>query len=146
MITRLIDGLHYVHPSDYEIKRQEVLDQSERIAELEVALDHATGQASVAAKDAEIVEMEALFDLQQTRMEEATVAWRAAHPGNDTTLPDLGELLKWLLARIAELEAALDRAEHHMKYAISEIVSPEWLIDDIKGAIEDVRRLRGEGE
>jgi hypothetical protein len=38
MITRLIDGLHYVHPSDYEIKRQEVLDQSERIAKLEAAL------------------------------------------------------------------------------------------------------------
>lgn len=42
---------------------------------------------------------EALFDLQWTRMREATKAWQKAHPGNDLVWPDLGELLTWLLSQ-----------------------------------------------
>jgi hypothetical protein len=45
-------------------------------------------------------ELNRLFRLQQTRMHEATAAWRKANPGNELVLPDLGDLLTWLLAQI----------------------------------------------
>lgn len=43
--------------------------------------------------------LERLFELQRRRMLEATLAWRAAHPGNELVSPDLGALLAWLLKR-----------------------------------------------
>jgi len=51
-----------------------------------------------------IAELEALFDLQQTRMAEATRMWQEAM-GKQDVLPDLGDLLAWLMARSVELEA-----------------------------------------
>lgn len=42
-----------------------------------------------------------LFDLQQRRMSIAEAEWHKEHPGKDTVLPDLGELLSWLLSRHA---------------------------------------------
>lgn len=54
-----------------------------------------------------IEEYEGLFALQQRRMQEATTAWRRAHPGNDLVQPDLGSLLTWLLGRIEELKTRL---------------------------------------
>lgn len=49
--------------------------------------------------EAELREHTRLFELQHKRMSEATMAWRAAHPGNDHVFPDLGVLLSWLLAQ-----------------------------------------------
>lgn len=59
------------------------------------ALDFAvrTIKAEEAAK-----ELQALFDLQQTRYGEATKMWRDAHPGNDLVMPDLGALLEWMMS------------------------------------------------
>jgi len=51
-----------------------------------------------------IAELEALFALQQTRMAEATRMWQEA-TGKQDVLPDLGDLLAWLMARPAALEA-----------------------------------------
>jgi hypothetical protein len=49
---------------------------------------------------AEIADHRALFDLQWTRMGKATELWRQEDPGaRDLILPDLGELLDWLIAR-----------------------------------------------
>lgn len=52
----------------------------------------------------ELDELNALFDLQRTRMNEATAAWREAHPGKELVSPDLGGLLEWLLAEIERLK------------------------------------------
>ena len=57
-------------------------------------------QQTVAELQGQVGELESLFDLQQTRMGEATALWREHHPGNELVLPDLGNLLSWLLARI----------------------------------------------
>jgi len=51
-----------------------------------------------------IAELEALFALQQTRMAEATEAWHKA-TGKHDVLPDLGDLLAWLMTRSAAMEA-----------------------------------------
>lgn len=42
-------------------------------------------------------ELERVFELQQTRMGKATKMWRKAHPGKKNVLPDLGDLLEWLM-------------------------------------------------
>lgn len=47
-------------------------------------------------------ELEDLFDFQHTRTVEAVELWRQAHPGNALVMPDLGELLAWLMAELAE--------------------------------------------
>lgn len=45
----------------------------------------------------ELEELRALIDLQHTRTLEADELWRRAHPGNELVLPDLGELVGWLM-------------------------------------------------
>ena len=47
----------------------------------------------------EVKELQAVFDLQQTRMGEATKLWQQA-TGEHDTLPDLGVLLDWLMGEI----------------------------------------------
>ena len=44
-------------------------------------------------------QLQAVFDLQQTRMGEATKLWQQA-TGEHDTLPDLGVLLDWLMGEI----------------------------------------------
>lgn len=58
-----------------------------------------------------VAEYEATFWLQHRRMGQATKLWRKAHPGNDLVLPDLGELLDWLMARYDVSEALLMRTQ-----------------------------------
>lgn len=53
---------------------------------------------------ADNAELNALFDLQYKRTTEATKAWRKANPDNDNVLPDLGNLLEWMLKEIARLQ------------------------------------------
>lgn len=45
----------------------------------------------------ELEELRALIELQHTRTMEADELWRRAHPGNEDVIPDLGELVGWLL-------------------------------------------------
>ena len=49
-------------------------------------------------------ELNALFDMQYKRTGEAAEAWHKANPGNDNVLPDLGNLLEWMLKEIARLQ------------------------------------------
>ena len=64
-----------------------------------VMLAHA---ASSVPAEARIAELEALFALQQTRMAEATRMWQEAM-GKQDALPDLGDLLAWLIVRSVAL-------------------------------------------
>lgn len=64
---------------------------------------------------AEYRENNELFDLTWAANSRGVAAWREKHPGNDLVLPDQGNLVEWLLgdrdvllARVRELEAALD--------------------------------------
>ena len=63
-----------------------------------------------------IAELEALFALQQTRMAEATHMWQEA-TGKQDVLPDLGDLLAWLMARPAELEMQVEAAREVLEVA-----------------------------
>lgn len=54
--------------------------------------------------------LERLFAVQRRRSFEAGELWRSAHPGNDLTSPDLGELLQWLMARADAAEKERDAA------------------------------------
>lgn len=55
---------------------------------------------------AENRELNDLFELQHDRANTATAAWRI-ETGKQKTLPDLGKLLAWLLAKAAVGEEAL---------------------------------------
>lgn len=46
---------------------------------------------------AELRELNELFDLQHKRTVEAVKLWRTAHPERGDIIPDLGELLQWLI-------------------------------------------------
>ena len=46
----------------------------------------------------ELQDLESLFDLQHSRVTEATKLWQAAHDKPDI-LPDLGTLIEWLMQR-----------------------------------------------
>lgn len=45
----------------------------------------------------ELEELRRLIDLQHERTQEADGLWRLAHPGSDDVIPDLGELVSWLM-------------------------------------------------
>lgn len=56
--------------------------------------------ARAEAAAAEAAELRALFDLQWTRVREATAAWQAEDPAaRDLTWPDLARLVEWLMDR-----------------------------------------------
>lgn len=55
---------------------------------------------------ARCAELEALFDIIDKRIHEATHLWQKA-TGKTDCLPDLGRLLEWFMERQAELEGAL---------------------------------------
>lgn len=64
----------------------------------------------IAALREENIDLNKLFDLQYTRMGEAVAVWRAHNPGNERVVPDLGNLLTWMLGYIRELQVALAEA------------------------------------
>ena len=47
-----------------------------------------------------------LFQMQHKRVFHADNLWREAHPGNENVIPDLGELVEWLVKK-----AGLPRAK-----------------------------------
>ena len=56
--------------------------------------------AEVRTLRSQLKDYDALFTLQFTRMTEATALWRAEDPeARKMIMPDLGELLKWLMDR-----------------------------------------------
>lgn len=57
----------------------------------------------------ELVDYKRLFDMQWRRMGEATERWRAEDPENrGHIMPDLGDLLAWLMAQIDKARAVAD--------------------------------------
>lgn len=71
----------------------------------------------IEAAEAEAAELHALFALQQTRMAEATKAWQAA-TGKRDVLPDLGDLLAWLMDRPAALETRVRELREAVQTAL----------------------------
>jgi hypothetical protein len=73
---------------------------------------HAVASAACAPLLAELHGLRQLFDLQWTRMIEATVRWRAEDPtGRALQMPDLGELLAWLMADADKARAEVERLQ-----------------------------------
>ncbi len=79
-------------------------------------------------------EIQALFDLQHTRMKEATRLWQDA-TGKHDILPDLGDLLTWLLDEIDRLEKGKD--EDSKKIAKYIVTLEQRTKEDCKARLED---------
>ena len=77
-----------------------------QLATLQLAAANAEGRFEVLLEQARCerdeatehyLELERLFNLQNTRTRKATTMWRKAHPEFGDVLPDLGVLIEWLL-------------------------------------------------
>ena len=77
-------------------------------------------EARARAETKKNAELERLFALQQTRMAEATRIWQKA-TGRQDVLPDLGDLLAWLMARPAVLEALARELGDVLRRALEEL-------------------------
>jgi len=80
-----------------------------------------------------IEELEAVFAMQQTRLDKATKLWQDA-TGKHDTLPDLGVLLDWLMDGRAKLVEALLRLLQECELAdeqgdLSSYVSGDTMVD-----------------
>lgn len=64
---------------------------------LKILLDEKDAQ-----KDAQIAELEGLFDLRWKADQRAIKRWQVAHPGNDLVWPDHTDLVLWLMKEEAE--------------------------------------------
>ncbi len=96
-------------------------------------------------------ELNFLFELQQTRTSKATIAWRAANPGNDHVSPDLGDLLDWLLEergvchvceqrdaahRYRELKDRAELAERKLHELEEEVDSAKGTLNECAAALD----------
>ena len=86
--------------------------------ERDFALYRATVSVQLESAERRAQELEALFALQQTRMAGAARLWQEANNKPDI-LPDLGDLLSWLLSRLSDMEqralAVRDALEYYAK-------------------------------
>ncbi len=86
-------------------KRWKADNGTVRPAEVWLLLNH------IKEVEGENFELNRLFEIQQKRMGEATALWRKAQgPEKEFTLPDLGDLLGWLMDRALNAEKQLDEA------------------------------------
>lgn len=93
-------------------------------------------------------ELNALFELQGKRLSEATHRWRAAHPGKEHVIPDLGELLHWMLGTMDSLLVSLDFLSCAGRAVVDRWDSNDWktlghtgiTINQLRTALESVKR------
>jgi hypothetical protein len=83
---------------------------SVRLPDLAPGIDLATPVRALAD---EAAELRAIFNLQRTRMADATEWWRIAHPGEGKASPDLGDLLGWLMDEVSRLMHERDASSEH---------------------------------
>lgn len=70
----------------------------------------------------ELHELRALFELQQRRMREATARWRDEDPeARALVLPDLGDLLKWLMDDADKARAQIPQDGRVRVYAVANL-------------------------
>lgn len=82
----------------------------------EVLRNECPSAAAVASLRDGYAELQRLFDLQHSRVGEATELWQKA-TGKEGVLPDLGELVKWLLDKIAKQDSIIGRVSRMCEIA-----------------------------
>lgn len=86
--------------------------------------------ALTAAKDElerEAIELRALFELQRSRTQEAVALWRREDPKvRANTIPDLGDLLTWLMERAGMgVSTEFDEPRQFLKFDVTDM-PPAW--------------------
>lgn len=100
-------------------------------------------QKKVETAESDAAQLQAVFDLQKTRMSKAIVLWREA-TGKRDVLPDLGDLLDWLMsdsARQRERADRLQKAGANLALPYEALLvdheSRRWLAPTLWAAIEE---------
>jgi hypothetical protein len=94
-----------------------------------------TDESRVRKLEQEVTELRALFGLQWRRMGEATERWRAEDPeARALVMPDLGDLLQWLMANRDRLQAELDAAAAERDDALSQLDDAQCRLADLEAS------------
>jgi hypothetical protein len=120
------------------------VDGNDKDAELEAAeatcrsllAQSSRWEAQALEAGVRVAELEALFALQKTRMTETTRMWQEA-TGKQDVLPDLGDLLAWLMARPGVLEAAMIKLVVPYEGLLLDGESRRWIAPVLWEAIEE---------
>jgi hypothetical protein len=88
------------------------------------------------AAEARAEDLETLFRLQRTRMAEATKVWREATHKPDV-VPDLGDLLAWLLSARKALAEALVLLAVPCEGLLADSESRRWIAPTLWAAMEE---------
>ncbi len=95
--ARVAEGKAVEYQNKYYAEKQKCQNTHERA--LRYLKEHGLLDIKFRRAEAEVRRLQAVFDMQQTRMDDATVMWQA-DTGKHDTLPDLGVLLDWLMGEI----------------------------------------------
>lgn len=66
-------------------------------------------------------ELEAIFDLQEGRLEQVREKWKLAHPEQPCSWPDLGAMLEWVLEATAAQGRVIDEFKGHCEGAVESL-------------------------
>ena len=99
---------------------RKVINIAERITFREGLTDHDLinlAHESMNYLVTEVMEFQTLEALQRSRMEEAEKLWHKAHPAKKHCIPDLGEVLGWLISEMQinkTMALKLEKCVHDM--------------------------------
>ena len=135
-------ALHYLQEmftlAEQAIAQNDSYHAAVQVLHSRLEAEHARAEKAEAERD----EYEKLFELQHSRMGEAITAWRSGHPERELVSPDLGELLSWLLADLAEARRMLKEAEHGRNDAEHDLVEGISYIRQTSRYVNDDRDCR----
>lgn len=94
----------------------------------------------------ELANLRAAVDKQVPRVQKAVELWRAAHPGNEKTWPDLGDLVDWLIAQRGAAREALAQVKvDHINRAIQLPLSTHGMVENAL-LVSEAAKLRADHE
>jgi hypothetical protein len=94
--------------------------------------------------DAELAELNLVFDMQWEADQRAIKAWQAAHPERPNVWPDRCDMVMWLMEHYAQSEARALKAEAEcntcqagLKASINRFIKAEAALREIMAAFEN---------
>jgi hypothetical protein len=97
--------------------------------------------------DAELAELNLVFDMQWEADQRAIKAWQAAHPERPNVWPDRCDMVVWLMEHYAQSEARALKAEEALREILKicqDMKNEHWPLVSIGTLARDV--LYGDGK
>jgi hypothetical protein len=90
----------------------------------------------------ELAELQLWFDVRQAADQMALATWRAAHPGDETPIPEHADLVIWLLDQLASYRRC-DRVDQSLAKRVGAMIEQRagfklWLTDWLRAYATDI--------